>query len=350
MKSNSYVEKNVNETAVDLKKFLSESSTDVMNHLEKFLSNDKNFELFVPEVKKNPNLLNMFHEAYLKIKNRHIIVNEGLIRKIKIMDSLYYDLLKEQTNTSLNYNEVQKRIHDRLFEMKNRSVEGYKYREEAYELMSEDKMFSLNEMYKYREELGKQNIGMGGVTYITPLQTISRFNDAKDGIIGAGLHGTKINKIIKVVYGEEFNSIDALSQVTGQDIRIFHSNFNDDPSENTIMVVIYLPAHINSFQKRSLELFNKEIKKYEEKNSTLITISWGAFDYDKNLDLRTMSGEGYNLDELLERIPVDDSILAKYHDQYLVGHENYINHYNDSDFKINIPVLSSGKTPGKTGK
>ena len=307
-----------------------------MENLDKLFSSDKGVQKIIPDIRKNMKFLSVFHEAYERLKNNNISINEGLIRRIKLMDDLYQELLNEQNelrdrienSVILDSETVEKKLDSRVDLLIKSGIDSYPYKKIAEQLKKEEGLFSLNEMFGY--ENGIEGIkDINAVTVITPTQTVSRFNlPVSSGIIGTGSHDYNFSRIIKAVYGKTFDL-----NITGQDIKIRYVNgfYNDTP---WLMMTIEVPFPINSTQKKSLELLNYEIKKYEKETGRVIMVYSQINDYVTDTFDIVDTVESTTLDDVISKVIVDDNYNPKYNEYCLIGHRNDENHYNDSTFKI----------------
>jgi len=321
------MDNNTKENVVSLRYLIPHVPGVSMEKLELIFKSDEEVEKFLNEVKDNYEILTIFHDCYSRLKNKKISINEGLIRRIKLIDDLYYDFLKNENDLSsriensviLSDEEVKKKLKKRINKMSKNGINGFPFSEEVIGQRTQEGTFSFNRIFEI-DNLEEVN----GVTVITPTQTISRFS-SKDGLIGGGWHPTTFDEISRSVYGRQFNEEEY------QDIRVRYTSMVND---NYIRIIIQVPFPINSTQKKSLEFLNNEIKNFENETGCVIDVIAGVTEGMTNTPIYHMDYYSPNLDEFLDKVIVDDNFKPKYNELYLVGHPNDENHYNDSLHRI----------------
>ena len=199
-------------------------------------------------------------------------------------------------------------------------------------------IFSIDEQFNYENGLRYGNAssgddGLNAVGVITPTQTICRFNDTTvNGLMGSGYHMDNYDDIILDIYGDE---------KVGQDIMMFFVNeLNPKIHEygGDYWISLFVPIPINSSQKKSLENLNKEIKDYEKRTGENILVGSVLRDYWTEPYETYPVKDSNNLDELLNKVIVDDDFIFPYEEENIIGYPNNENHYNDSNFKLSSQV------------
>lgn len=298
-----------------------------------FNFNDKMARSVLTDMAGDMRFLSIFHKLFKVIINEQIPINGEILSGIKVFNEGYFELKKKferieskiSNSRVLSESEVLNRLSERVSGL-NVDLDSHPYREEALKVIKDKDTFSLREEFDL--EKGRYYpTDLNAATLITPVQTVSRFNDTKvNGLVGSGNHDDNFRDITKAIYGKDFG----LLGQSGQDIKIRYVN-NVRNLDNPFMITVEIPIFINSSQKKSLELLNEEIKKFEK------TISVNAIivDYDEGFHNALTIEDEVNLDAILSRVNVDDYHEVKYQDAYLVGYVNNENHF-ECDYRLDV--------------
>lgn len=265
-------------------------------------------------------VLETFHNIYLKLKEEN---KESL--ELKLISDKYLLLMSKikryregirDFDTSVSHNPI--------------SIDL----EEIEQLKKNCDKFSLNELFSYDNILNYYD-RICAVCLITPLQTASMFNENENGF--SGIHNDSFHKLIRGIYSESFkDSMGFEYNDTGQDIRVCFSNgfmSTKDGNIQRIIITVDVPVPITSSQKKSLEILNEEIKKYELENNVRIEVSSALVNYyDEEFFIEFDDRD--NLDEILNFCVINDECKREYKDKNVIGFINGENHFNDSLFRL----------------
>ena len=213
----------------------------------------------------------------------------------------------------------------------------YKLKNASRDLEYDLGKFSLDEEFNF-EEGKKYQYDLNAVTVITPSSTLSRFNDnSENGLEGSGHHDENVLEIIRAVYGDNARNM----RETGQDIVIRYINRASKNTQESFMMTVEIPSKINSSQKASLQNLNDEIKKFEARTGQRIVIHSSIIDYEDNRKIVDVVEDDENLDAILSKVVVSDSINLKYQELYSYDFEypNAVNHYNDSYYRLTPTII-----------
>lgn len=213
----------------------------------------------------------------------------------------------------------------------------YKLKNASSIVRSDLGKFSLDEEFNF-EEGKKYQYDLNAVTVITPSSTLSRFNDnSENGLEGSGHHDENVLEIIRAVYGDNARNM----RETGQDIVIRYINRASKNAQAPFMMTVEIPSKINSSQKASLQNLNEEIKRFEARTGQRIVIHSSIIDYEDNRKIIGIVEDDENLDAILNKVMVSDSISLKYEELYSYDFEypNVANHYNDSYYRLTPTII-----------
>lgn len=288
---------------------------DEIRYLESVLGSIDSFNYFTDEtqVKSVINDISYLDDFFTIIHNFH--------------DKLDDAMFDEDLQVSEDILQALGIFEDHYYKLKNAS------RDLKYDLGK----FSLDEEFNF-EEGKKYQYDLNAVTVITPSSTLSRFNDnSENGLEGSGHHDENVLEIIRAVYGDNARNM----RETGQDIVIRYINRASKNTQEPFMMTVEIPSKINSSQKASLQNLNDEIKRFEVRTGQKIVIHSSIIDYEDNRKIVDVVEYDENLDAILNKVMVSDSISLKYEELYSYDFEypNAVNHYNDSYYRLTPTII-----------
>ena len=287
---------------------------DEIRYLESVLGSIDSFNYFTDEtqVKSVINDISYLDDFFTIIHNFH--------------DRLDDAMFDEKFQVSEDILQALRLFEDHYYKLK------YASRELKYDLGK----FSLDEEFNF-EEGKKYQYDLNAVTVITPSSTLSRFNDnSENGLEGSGHHDENVLEIIRAVYGDNARNM----RETGQDIVIRYINRASKNTQEPFMMTVEIPSKINSSQKASLQNLNDEIKKFETRTGQRIIIHSSIIDYENNRKMVEVVEAEENLDTILSKVVVNDSLSLKYEElKYDFDYPNVENHYNDSYYRLTHTII-----------
>ena len=287
---------------------------DEIRYLESVLGSIDSFNYFTDEtqIKSVINDISYLDDFFTIIHNFH--------------DRLDDAMFDEKFQVSEDILQALRLFEDHYYKLK------YASRELKYDLGK----FSLDEEFNF-EEGKKYQYDLNAVTVITPSSTLSRFNDnSENGLEGSGHHDENVLEIIRAVYGDNARNM----RETGQDIVIRYINRASKNTQEPFMMTVEIPAKINLSQKTSLQNLNDEIKKFETRTGQRIIIHSSIIDYENNRKMVEVVEAEENLDTILSKVVVNDSLSLKYEElKYDFDYPNAENHYNDSYYRLTPTII-----------
>lgn len=299
-------------------------------HIRYLINNPSSTKNIIKDIEQDYKFLNIFHNVYQGIKNIKEIYNTHLYTSLFYFDEAYNKFKKainviEMDKTQaiiLNEEEAILKMNNNIEHMKKVDDMDvtYPYNYLAQKIICDKDEFSLDSQFS--EEGFNYLQGLNSVTVITPNQTISRFNDdSVNGLKGSGHHDANFLQIIETIYGKRFNNA-----TTGQDIKIRYVTEMKSKDELSYKMTIEMPLIINSMQKKSLNILNDEIKRFEEMNNHNIEIYVLLIDYNNKDYFKTFNYQS-DLDSILNEVIIDDNKTLNYKELYFIGYANNENHY-----------------------
>lgn len=271
-------------------------------------------------------VLKKFHRIYLKLLEDSKDYEIGRLKKISDKYLKIVDRINEYNNKG-NF---------------NRFDEEVKHVPLINKYILTNIPFSLNELFSLNSLLKFDDKRLCGVCLITQIQTVCVYNDDKFGHIGSGLHNDSFHNIMKAIYEEEFKDEYGIKyNDTGQDVKVSFSSGivnTKDGDFQRIVVLVDVPIPIRSSQKKSLEILNEELKRYQMDNNIEIEVSSNLANYYDDFFVEFDSRN--NLDEVLEYAVISDDHKFEYSDKSIIGFKNGENHFNDSSFKLDQRKIS----------
>lgn len=320
---------------------------DDINYLKKILGkidaldfnfNDDAARNILNVMGRDERFLTIFHKLYNTIVNDLIFINNDILGGIIVFNQGYYSLLdrydridlKRKNSEVFSDEQMKKSLHERLDKLTEK-VDDHPFKEEFIKVFNDRGNFSLRE--EFNLEKGKfYPTDLNAASLITPSQTISRFNDAEvNGIVGSGSHDKNFREITRAVYGKNFGILGT----SRQDIKIRYVNSVRDVEE-PLLITVEIPIYINSSQKKSLELLNEEIKRFEKESEREVNVNTLIVDYDEGFHGAITIEDEVNLDAAINSVNVDDSHVFSEKEVYLAGFPNDESHYESNyvlDFK-----------------
>lgn len=318
---------------------------DDINYLKKRIGNIEFLDFnsdsarnILTNMREDKRFLTIFHKLYNTIIDDLIFISNDILGGIKILNQGYYSLMdkydiideKRKSSEVFSDEQMKKSLHERLDALTEK-VDAHPFKEEFIKVFNDRGKFSLREEFNI-EKARFYPTDLNAASIITPSQTISRFNDTDvDGLVGSGNHDKNFREITRAVYGKNFGILGT----SRQDIKIRYVNDVRD-AEEPFLITVEIPIYINSSQKRSLELLNEEIKKFEKESGRDINVNTLIVDYDEGFHSAISLEDKVNLDETIRRINVDDSHVFTEKEVYLAGFPNDESHY-ESDYILNPP-------------